>query len=479
MARPGDAVRVRGRRVEPRLRAQQVAPAEHRRARPRRRARRSRPSPRRRRRGTAASGTRPTCANGVSSTSQLGRAQQRADELPEERDGDEPVGDAGAGAGHERVGERGDAEEQQRGRQAVGAGLEHARRARCSRPASAAPAHVSSPAAARSRRRRRPRAASRPPSQPARGRPAARAASRAARSDSSWRAAPICAQANRLTASTKKMNTNDEVAGRRHDRARAELGDLAARCSPRCRRRRCSWRPRRGRARTRRRRSPRRSGWRARRAAPARSARRAARSGAARCRAREAAPVPMSRRAADPRGERRAAARVAATGSEQHERLRAGEGPQLLGPAERRRPAQPAGAAGGVGDHAREQRTAPTIAPPSSSATRRVGASWLASAPTPDEDGHDRRGREGQVGRSAGGQAGGEEADQPRQPQHDRARADRGHRREERRAPRRPCRRARARRGRCPPRRAAPARRRARRTRRRRSRASRRRARRL
>src|SRR5262249_57319077 len=69
-------------------------------------------------------GTRPTCANGVRSTSQPRSAEERADRLPQERDADEAVGDAGAGAGNDGVGERGDAQEEERGGDAVRARLE-------------------------------------------------------------------------------------------------------------------------------------------------------------------------------------------------------------------------------------------------------------------------------------------------------------------------------------------------------------------
>ncbi len=109
-------------------------------------------------------------------------------------------------------------------------------------------------------------------------------------------------------------------------------------------------------------------------------------------------PVPMSRRGGDPCADRQ---QQHARGGrkQQRERLGARERAQLLGPAEWRHPAQPAGAGGGVGDHAQQEASVPTTAPPSSSARRRVGASWLAQSANPDEHGHDRDGREREIGR--------------------------------------------------------------------------------
>ncbi len=142
-------------------------------------------------------------------------------------------------------------------------------------------------------------------------------------------------------------------------------------------------------------------------------------------------PVPTSRPAA---------IRAAATSSstrrrdreQQHQRPGAGERAQLLRPPERRRPAQPAGAAGGVGDHPQQQGQPHDRAPQleRDPACRRELARERAHA---DEHRHDRHRRQGKVGRPAGGQAARDEAGELREPQDRDARRDRGHRREKRR----------------------------------------------
>ena len=161
----------------------------------------------------------------------------------------------------------------------------------------------------------------------------------------------------------------------------------------------------------------------------------------------------------------------------QHERPRAGERAQLLGPAQRRSPAQPAGAAGGVGDHPQHARARRRRLRRARARPRRVGASWLATAPTPANTGTTRdcaraRGRptppSGSPPVTKPGELG--------HPQRQRAGPDRGQRRAvEPCGARRPGEHELGR-GRPPPRRAARARRRTARTPRRRSPASRRRA---
>src|SRR5262249_36607378 len=75
-------------------------------------------------------------------------------------------------------------------------------------PAVAAPAQVTAPARSDSAAAAHAASASRPPSH--RTRPTGRAGSVSRRSSSSSRRAPpTCAQANRLTASTKKKKTNE------------------------------------------------------------------------------------------------------------------------------------------------------------------------------------------------------------------------------------------------------------------------------
>ena len=79
---------------------------------------------------------------------------------------------------------------------------------------------------------------------------------------------------------------------------------------------------------------------------------------------------------------------------QQHERVRAGERAQLLSPAERRRPAQPAGAACGVGDHPQQEQQPDGRAAEleRDAARRRELARDSADA---DAHRHDRRRRQG------------------------------------------------------------------------------------
>ena len=178
------------------------------------------------------------------------------------------------------------------------------------------------------------------------------------------------------------------------------------------------------------------------------SASRAAGAAARRCRAagsRPAADVAAharSRAAATSssggRGQRAAAAR-AGRGS--------GERAQLLGPAERRRPAQPAEPVGRVGDHRAAGRASAEHARRELERDR-VGSARAGSRPRrrPTKTGSDRDDRERQVGRAAHGQAAGRkptksasQQHRPRRPRSRRAAATnaaaRGRRRRRARAP--------------------------------------------
>ena len=74
---------------------------------------------------------------------------------------------------------------------------------------------------------------------------------------------------------------------------------------------------------------------------------------------------------------------------------------------------------------ARRSRLAATTTPPSSSATRRVGASWLATAPMPAKTDGDRGRREREVGRAAHGQPRDDEPGELGAPEDEHAEADR------------------------------------------------------
>ena len=83
----------------------------------------------------------------------------------------------------------------------------------------------------------------------------------------------------------------------------------------------------------------------------------------------------------------------------------------------------------------RSRNNSPTTAPPSSSAIRRVGASWLATAPMPTNTGTTDAVARARYADPPTGRPACDEAGELREPQDQDAGRDRGHRREIRRAP--------------------------------------------
>ena len=145
-------------------------------------------------------------------------------------------------------------------------------------------------------------------------------------------------------------------------------------------------------------------------------------------------------------------------GQQQDQGVGAGEGAHFLSPPERGRPPQPAGAAGGIGDHSQRQEQAHR--PPAELERHSARRGELArERPESHEHGHDRRGRERELDRPAGRQAGKDKTGELRDPKDEDARGDRGQREISMWSHARPVRRARAPYGRCPPRSAAHARR--------------------
>ena len=165
-------------------------------------------------------------------------------------------------------------------------------------------------------------------------------------------------------------------------------------------------------------------------------------------------PVPMSRTAAI----RQATTRSSGGRDErqqQDQRPGPGERPHLLGPAERREPAEPA-RAGGVGDHAQdEEHGHGGAAELERHAPRR--RQLAGHGPDAGEDRGDRHRGQRQVRRAADGQLPGHEPEPLGQPQESDAAADRGQGRERIPSPARPSRPGPARPGPCPPPPAAPA----------------------
>jgi signal transduction histidine kinase len=139
------------------------------------------------------------------------RAEQRADGLPQEGDGDQAIGDGCAYPGHDRVRQRRGAEEQRGDGKAVRP-ASSACGSEMVTPPDAAPAQLSRPERSESTAAPQAAISKRPPSQVTRPTGSASSVS------SCWpafsrRAAPVCAQANRLTASMtkKKMKEREPV----------------------------------------------------------------------------------------------------------------------------------------------------------------------------------------------------------------------------------------------------------------------------
>ncbi len=118
----------------------------------------------------------------------------------------------------------------------------------------------------------------------------------------------------------------------------------------------------------------------------------------------------------------------------QDDRPRAGEGTQLLRPAERSRPAQPSDVVGGVGDGAQQEEDADDC--PAELERDPAGRGELARNRTdPGADRDHRRRREGEERRASERDPAGREADELREPERQRSRRDRNRRRESERAP--------------------------------------------
>ena len=224
-----------------------------------------------------------------------------------------------------------------------------------------------------------------------------------------------------------------EIPGGRRDRAGAELRELPLQVAWRCPPRRRSSRPcRSSSANTPIADQPTRRGCRARRAAPARSARRAAAAAAARCRCAGSSPVPTSRRVAIAPAASVSSTQLASSGSSRTSGCAPANGrsssAQPSGVTQRSHPS----AAGGVGDHAQQQRQADDGAAQleREPARRRELARERAH---PHEHRHDGRRSRARGRRSRRRQAAGEQAGEHRQPQDRRAGRDRRQRREIRR----------------------------------------------
>ena len=217
------------------------------------------------------------------------------------------------------------------------------------------------------------------------------------------RAAPICAQANRLTASTKNRNTKpiSRWASRsspcRASRPRAAGSSRSPPTSARCDhaddvgKRADAREPHDQAGALRAQRLRDRRGEQA-----ADAARRSRASGADRCRCR------VARRSVPPTA---SSSTLAAAGSSRTSGWAPVNGRSFLGPPQRGRPAQPAGAGGGVGDHSQRQEEADRC--PAELERHPACRGELARERAhAHEHGHDRRRREGQLGRPARGQAG-------------------------------------------------------------------------
>ena len=132
-------------------------------------------------------GTSPIVVEGREAEQPPGRAEHGAEEVPEEGEADEPVGEPDGGARQRGVGQRAEGEEQQGRRQAVRAGAEELEERRRRRPAPRCPPTPGDPRrgpAAPRRRRRSPAARRAIPAGRSAGRAGSPAAGRPPRGES-------------------------------------------------------------------------------------------------------------------------------------------------------------------------------------------------------------------------------------------------------------------------------------------------------
>ena len=261
--------------------------------------------------------------------------------------------------GSERVGERGEPEEQQRDRQAVCRRPRASAAARCRRPARPRRPRLSSPAASEIVAAPASASSSRPPSQ-------RRAADRQREQRLESLVGFLVARGADLRADEQADGEDEEdehereVAGRASRSSRSRAWRSRAGCSSRCPAEEMlvETMPRmNANAPTLRSQTTRLP--RSLRSACAVGEESSRRRGCALSRA-GSTPVPMSRRGRDPRRRRRAAARLAATGSSSTSGCAPVNGRSSSAQPSGVSPAQPASAARGVGDHAQQQRQATT-----------------------------------------------------------------------------------------------------------------------